>query len=243
MLKKFERGVSEKLKHYVYRLVDPRDGHTFYVGKGQGDRIFDHVRDAIDPGKADEATSEKRDVIQEILRDNHEPLQIVHRHGIETNEEARLVEAAVMASYMGLANVAAPKGRRYGPATVHQLNSRYAARTVEILGPAVRITITEESLASKNGDIYRAVRTAWPIGRERLRQLNGISHHVMVMMGGICRAVYEVAPGGWTPWPEEDGRYEFTGTLAAADIRERYIGRAFKTTRRPLRYCGKWTNK
>lgn len=31
---------------YVYELVDPRDGKTFYVGKGKGKRRFEHVLDA-----------------------------------------------------------------------------------------------------------------------------------------------------------------------------------------------------
>lgn len=33
-------------KYYVYHLIDPRTGKVFYVGKGSGDRIFHHERDA-----------------------------------------------------------------------------------------------------------------------------------------------------------------------------------------------------
>lgn len=33
-------------RFYVYELVDPRDGAVFYVGKGQGKRVRQHVRDA-----------------------------------------------------------------------------------------------------------------------------------------------------------------------------------------------------
>ncbi len=40
----FPSGVAAKLGWYVYRLIDPEDGETFYVGKGTGDRIFHHVR-------------------------------------------------------------------------------------------------------------------------------------------------------------------------------------------------------
>ena len=39
-LKGFSSSVSEQLKHYVYRLIDPRNGNTFYVGKGKGDRVL-----------------------------------------------------------------------------------------------------------------------------------------------------------------------------------------------------------
>ena len=34
MINKFSKEVSDKLQYYVYRLVDPRTGLTFYVGKG-----------------------------------------------------------------------------------------------------------------------------------------------------------------------------------------------------------------
>lgn len=33
-------------KWYVYRLVDPRDGQQFYIGKGSGKRIEQHEREA-----------------------------------------------------------------------------------------------------------------------------------------------------------------------------------------------------
>ena len=40
----FPPEVVEKLKTYVYRLIDPRNGETFYVGKGQANRVFAHAR-------------------------------------------------------------------------------------------------------------------------------------------------------------------------------------------------------
>ena len=38
----FSPEISEKLKFYVYHLIDPRNGETFYVGKGKGNRVFAH---------------------------------------------------------------------------------------------------------------------------------------------------------------------------------------------------------
>ena len=32
----FTPEVQERLGYYVYRLIDPRNGETFYVGKGKG---------------------------------------------------------------------------------------------------------------------------------------------------------------------------------------------------------------
>ncbi|WP_250481199.1 hypothetical protein [Caballeronia sp. GAOx1] len=28
----------------MYRLIDPRNGETFYVGKGKENRVFQHIR-------------------------------------------------------------------------------------------------------------------------------------------------------------------------------------------------------
>lgn len=44
---RFSDTVIEKLQFYVYRLIDPRNGETFYVGRGRGNRVFDHVRGVI----------------------------------------------------------------------------------------------------------------------------------------------------------------------------------------------------
>ena len=47
-MKSFPKEIFPKLKYYVYRLIDPRNGETFYVGKGKGDRVFAHANGEID---------------------------------------------------------------------------------------------------------------------------------------------------------------------------------------------------
>ncbi|MGI9440198.1 MAG: hypothetical protein ACR2OT_04365, partial [Parvibaculales bacterium] len=41
--RKFPPEVAKQLGYYVYRLIDPRNGETFYVGKGKNDRVFEHA--------------------------------------------------------------------------------------------------------------------------------------------------------------------------------------------------------
>ena len=38
--------MAEEARFYVYELIDPRDGKVFYIGKGQGRRIYGHEAEA-----------------------------------------------------------------------------------------------------------------------------------------------------------------------------------------------------
>ncbi len=44
----FPPEVIKKLHYYVYRLIDPRNGETFYIGKGKDNRVFAHARGDIE---------------------------------------------------------------------------------------------------------------------------------------------------------------------------------------------------
>ena len=43
MVKEFSNEAIDNLKYYVYKLIDPRDGKVFYIGKGKGNRVFSHI--------------------------------------------------------------------------------------------------------------------------------------------------------------------------------------------------------
>ena len=64
-IKGFSQRSIESLAYYVYALVDPRDNRIFYIGKGKGNRIFQHAKDALD----DNDQSLKLDIIRSILRE------------------------------------------------------------------------------------------------------------------------------------------------------------------------------
>ena len=88
----FTPYVSEQLKAYVYLLIDPRDGEVFYVGKGNGSRVFAHAQDALGD---EEAASDKLDRIREIHGAGQQVEHQLLRFGL-TDRTAFEVEAAAI---------------------------------------------------------------------------------------------------------------------------------------------------
>lgn len=79
----FDEKTQKALGYYVYMLIDPRDDRPFYVGKGVGNRIFNHVKNAIDnPTNSDE----KCDVIRKI--GPGKVRHVIVTHGLATETEA-----------------------------------------------------------------------------------------------------------------------------------------------------------
>ena len=103
----FPPSVAERLKFYVYRLIDPRNGETFYVGKGRGDRVFHHARGKVkalakDPDEDEVDAKIQR--IREINAAGFSVAHVIHRHGIDDRRVAYEIEAALIDAYPGLTN-------------------------------------------------------------------------------------------------------------------------------------------
>lgn len=83
MITEFSPDVVAQLSYYVYRLIDPRDGQTFYVGKGKENRVFQHVKCAIycydGADGIDEEDPNKFKTIQSIIDSGLEVIHIIQR--------------------------------------------------------------------------------------------------------------------------------------------------------------------
>jgi hypothetical protein len=128
----FPAEIHDKLLYYVYRLIDPRDGSTFYIGKGQGNRVFAHVKGSLIFENAEDDKTAKIRIINQIKNADLEPIHIIHRHGM-TEEEAFQVEAALIDATPGLTNeVGGRNSSDFGPAHAQQLIRRYRMETMAI---------------------------------------------------------------------------------------------------------------
>jgi len=78
----FSQAVIDRIGYYVYLLTDPRNGQLFYVGKGNGNRVFAHVSEAIhNPRETD-----KIERIRRIRRSGREVRYDILRHGLTEKE-------------------------------------------------------------------------------------------------------------------------------------------------------------
>jgi hypothetical protein len=103
----FSQAVIENIDFYVYFLQDPRDSEIFYIGKGAGNRVFDHVSCAEN---LDQET-DKLDRIRDIIETGQTVKQFILRHGL-TEEMAFEVEASLI-DFVGRNNLLNMQGGHY----------------------------------------------------------------------------------------------------------------------------------
>lgn len=121
----FPPEVAEKLGYYVYRLIDPRNGETFYIGKGKGNHVFAHARGDIES----DSLSEKMTKIRSIRIAGFDVAHVIHRHGL-SEKSALEVEAALMDAYPGITNIMDGHGNSdFGAMHSSEIIKRYCAET------------------------------------------------------------------------------------------------------------------
>ncbi len=228
--------IADTLKSYVYVYVDPRNGEPFYIGKGQGNRLFSHLEDQSD--------TEKVAKIAEIRRQGKEPQIDILRYGL-SDSEASLVEAAVI-NMIGKANltnrIAGYHKRSFGRITSQELITMLAAKPVKVRHKAILITINKLYRSDMTPlELYEATRGIWVVGLRRNK-----TEYAMAVYQGIVREVYRIDiwhPAGTLEYQtrnsshfKNSGRWEFSGDVAH-EIREEYVGFSVgKGGQNPIRY-------
>ena len=59
-------------KFYVYYLISSNDNNVFYVGKGSGDRMYQHVKIAVRDGKKKLSNPKLYNKIVSLLNNGHQ---------------------------------------------------------------------------------------------------------------------------------------------------------------------------
>ena len=189
----FSPSVLEKINHYVYYLIDPRNGHIFYVGQGKGNRVFTHVRGELALEEEEDDLSEKLETIRQIRETGLEPIPVLHRHGME-EDTAVEVAAALIDIIPSLANDATsqfPSDR--GPTYAKELQGRYEWRRVMDLDPRHKLLFIKihKYTVEERGSLYEAVRRQWVLNQTRAETVE----YVLAIIHGICEGVFK--PERW----------------------------------------------
>lgn len=218
----FSKEVSDQLKFYVYRLLDPRNGETFYVGKGTGNRVFAHVKGELDLD--DDALTEKLQRIRQIRLDGFEVAHVVHRHGLD-EDTALEVEAALIDAYPEATNIVSGRSTdERGIMHARQIIERYQAAEACFEHSAIIISVNRSVLEKEN--VYEAVRYAWKLDPERAESYQ----LVLAAVQGLIIGVYTA--DRWLPATVENfpsasqdhpGRWGFIGSEAPEEIRKHYL--------------------
>ncbi len=222
-IESFPPEVAKELKTYVYRLIDPRNGETFYVGKGTGNRVFAHVHGEQKLEEGDDLENKiKR--IREIRRAGFEVAHVIHRHGMD-DDTAFEVEAALIDAYLGLANVVGGiHSHEYGVMHAKEIVSRYSATPAVFKHKALLISVNK---SAEQVSWYEATHYAWKVSKSKAKQ----AEIILATVQGLIKDAFIAdewleATGENFPGREGvPGRYGFKGREAPAQIKKQYVGK------------------
>ncbi len=216
----FPEEVAKQLKTYVYRLIDPRNGETFYVGKGKGNRVFAHIHAEV-AQEGDEINNKLRR-IREIRLAGFEVAHVIHRHGMD-EKTAFEVEAALIDAYPGITNIAGGAGTsEYGAMHAKEIIRRYSAEPAVFRHKAIMISINRSSAETS---LYEATRYAWRINKSNANQAEVILSTVRgLIVGAFVAEKWLAATAVNFPGREDvPGRLGFIGHEASDEIKTLYI--------------------
>ena len=221
-IESFPADVARKLKTYVYRLIDPRNGETFYVGKGQGDRVFSHVR-GEQKIEGDELDN-KLKRIREIRVAGFEVAHVIHRHGLD-DKTAFEVEAALIDAYPGLTNAAGGAGSNdYGVMHAQEIVRRYRADPAVFEHKALLISV---NITATTRPLLEATRYAWVLKKSKAEQADVVlaTQHGVIVGAFIAERWLEATTQNFPGREPRPGRFGFEGKEAPSNITKLYVGK------------------
>jgi hypothetical protein len=203
----------------VYALRDPRNSAIFYVGKGKGDRAYQHARHAKKVS-GESVPQLKLGTIRDIHDEGREVGVEIVRHRIENEDVAYEVEASVIDALRlagtELTNLAGGHGTSRGWRPLEAIVSEYGAKPVEIENPVVLIripTLYEHGMTPEA--LYKATREWWRMNPYRHNPQWAFAVH-----DGIVRAVYRIER--WEPHTDRKQRWAFDG-VRDTEMEARYL--------------------
>jgi len=226
----FSPATIETIGSYVYALTDASD-RVFYVGKGQGNRVFQHIDEVRrlmdnDPNgllgkpeaddEQDSAMGPKRQRIAQLLREGTPPRMYIVREGL-TTEQALLIEASLISVLDWqldgvLTNQAAGQGTTaFGLKTVEELEATKGEPFKLTVLPglneseeviAINVNRRWDEVVTSKSTLLDISRGHWKLSKSRADRCR----YAIIHANGIVRGVFGIR--GWDG-PDSQGRFTF----------------------------------
>jgi uncharacterized protein len=238
----FPQPVADAIQFYVYRLIDPRNGETFYVGKGRGNRVFQHIR--AEKVFEDDVVGNKVKRIREIMVAGFEVGHVIHRHGMD-ERTALEVEAALIDAYPGLTNIAGGVGNSAtGVMHANEIMVRYHAAVANFEHRLLLINVNRTATETL---LYNAVSFAWKVDPTKARRAD----YVLAVRQGLIVGAFvadewlQAVSSNFPGRDDEPDRYGFHGVPAPDNIEHLYVNKRVPDEYRkrgaanPIRYTFK----
>lgn len=210
-MNKFSNKSIEELGFYVYSLVDPRDGKIFYIGKGCGNRVFQHCEAAL---QGDEV-SLKLNLIREIISLGLQVEHYILRHKLSEKEafqiESVLIDFLTYPKFNTeqiLTNIVSGHHQwDEGIKTVDEINAIYDCERIKINNNEHLLLVSlnrsfDDAKAQgvyQRINIYEKTRQYWAIAKSRAAEID----YVLGVYHGFVRSVIKVDSYDWTFYDEE----------------------------------------
>ena len=242
-MKKLPPDIQKKLMWYVYLLSDPNTNEIFYVGKGKGNRVFDHFKNL----KKDDPKSQK---IKEILSQEKEPKIEFLIHGIENENTIKRIESSIidLIDKKNLTNkIGGYESSDFGRMDLNQIIGKYSSKKVDVKEKVLLIKLSKSFRYNMSEvELYDYTRGIWIISEKKRKEIE----YVFCVYDGIVQETYNVIdwfPGGSTysvrydkeEWKIHE-RWEFVGNISH-EMRKKYrhksVSHYFPSgSRNPVRY-------
>lgn len=208
----FSQLTQEALGYYVYLLISPLDNKIFYIGKGKGNRVFEHAKAT----SLDWLESDKLDIIRTIINGGQSVKYYILRHGM-TENEAYLVESAFIdfltfKDFSFVANITnIVSGHNQwdkGLKTVEEIELLYNCQPLDVENKYHKLLcININGTYHSSADIYEITRKSWVLNPNQANQAD----YVVAEYKGIIRAIFKVDENGWQRVESKENAEYFKG--------------------------------
>ncbi len=233
----FDEKTIAELKYYVYLLINPETKIPFYVGKGEGNRVFDHLNEA----KQGKKGTDKLDQIQTILKNNKAVEHVIVRHGLN-EKTAYHIEASLIDTFRFISTFndfvsgniqGGMNSIENGLMSSEEVKRKYNALPLDFIPNDTIIININSSYKRASGEdkLYQATKERWRMDKHRL---DGIKY-VLSEYKGLIVEVFEVEKWypikrQYNPGTKKAGQtytgYGFDGHVAPHSVRNLFFNKS-----------------